>query len=197
MPRTSRPLSRSEQAASIARSGVGNRKTLTPDSALYRTCQGIPRQSECDADKLQLSESTHAVPRGLSAQILAPFTFPSPVSNPRRHCWRSAWIIREARARASTLSPVSSPLAFVTCRVYGGLRWGGRDPTSITIAGKRVVSYEYQGVSTPVAKSKVTPKRVTYISNGTTVTLTKTSNTTAFAALHSSQGDATAELTKL
>ena len=74
--------------------------------------------------------------------------------------------------------------------------WGGRDPTSITIAGKRVVSYEYQGVSTPVAKSKVTPKRVTYISNGTTVTLTKTNKTTAFATLHSSQGDATAKLTK-
>jgi len=74
--------------------------------------------------------------------------------------------------------------------------WGGRDPTSITIAGKRVVSYEYQGVSTPVARSKVTPKRVTYTSNGTTVTLTKTSKTTAFATLHSSQGDATAELTK-
>jgi hypothetical protein len=75
--------------------------------------------------------------------------------------------------------------------------WGGRDPTSITIAGNRVVSYEYQGVSTPVARSKVTPKRVTYKSNdGTTVTLTKTSKTTAFATLHSSQGDATAELTK-
>ncbi|MFZ1962079.1 MAG: hypothetical protein WAU78_01175 [Roseiarcus sp.] len=74
--------------------------------------------------------------------------------------------------------------------------WGGKNPTSITIAGKRVVSYEYQGVSTPVAKSKVTPKRVTYISNGTAVTLKKTGNTTAFATLHSSQGDATAKLTK-
>jgi hypothetical protein len=74
--------------------------------------------------------------------------------------------------------------------------WGGRNPTSITIAGKRVVSYEYQGVSTAVARSKVTPKRVTYISNGTTVTLAKTNKTTALATLHSSQGDATAELTK-
>ena len=74
--------------------------------------------------------------------------------------------------------------------------WGGRDPTSITIAGNRVVSYEYQGASTPVAKSKVTPKRVIYISNGITVTLTKTGKTTAFATLHSSQGDTTAELTR-
>jgi hypothetical protein len=74
--------------------------------------------------------------------------------------------------------------------------WGGRDPTSITIAGNRVVSYEYQGVSTPVATSKVTAKRVTYRGKGTTVRLTRTSNTTALATLHSAQGDATAELTK-
>ena len=44
--------------------------------------------------------------------------------------------------------------------------WGGRDPTSITIAGNRVVSYEYQGASTPVAKSKVTSKRVIYEATG-------------------------------
>ena len=74
--------------------------------------------------------------------------------------------------------------------------WGGSQPCSVTIAGNRVVSYEYQGVSTAVAKSKVTPKRVTYTSSGTTVTLAKTSKTTAHATLHSSQGDATAELTR-
>lgn len=74
--------------------------------------------------------------------------------------------------------------------------WGGQRPTSITIAGGRVVSYEYQGVSTPVAKSIVTPTRVSYGENGTTVALTKTTKTTAFAELHSSDGDATAELTK-
>ena len=78
---------------------------------------------------------------------------------------------------------------------WSGL-WGGRDSTSITIARNRVVSYEYQGVSTPVAKSKMTPKRITYISNGTTVTLTKTGKATASATLHSSQGDATAALTR-
>ena len=74
--------------------------------------------------------------------------------------------------------------------------WGGRNPTSITIAANRVVSYEYQGVSTPVAKSRVTAKRVIYLSNGITVTLTKTGKTTALATLHGSQGDATAQLTR-
>ena len=75
-------------------------------------------------------------------------------------------------------------------------RVGRKDPTSITIAGQRVVSYEYQGASTPVTRSKVTLKRVIYRSNGVTVTLTKTGRTTAFATLHSSQGDATAILTR-
>jgi len=74
--------------------------------------------------------------------------------------------------------------------------WGGRDPTSITIAGNRVVSYVYQGASTPVAGSKVTQKRVIYKSSGVTVTLTKTGKTTAHATLHSSQGDAIADLTR-
>jgi hypothetical protein len=74
--------------------------------------------------------------------------------------------------------------------------WGGRDPTSITIARNRVVSYEYQGASTPVAKSRVTRQRVVYVSNGVTVTLVKTSKTTASATLHSSQGDTTAILTR-
>ena len=78
---------------------------------------------------------------------------------------------------------------------WSGL-WGGRDSTSITIARNRVVSYAYQGASTPVAQSKVTPKRIIYVSNGITVTLTKTGKATASATLHSSQGDATAELTR-
>ena len=74
--------------------------------------------------------------------------------------------------------------------------WGGGDSTSITIAGKRVVSYEYQGVSTRVAVSKVTPKRVSYSSEGVMVTLTRTGVTTAFATLHSPHGDSTAQLTR-
>lgn len=76
--------------------------------------------------------------------------------------------------------------------------WGGSpsQTTSVTVAGGRVVSYEYQGVSHPVATSKVTATKVIYEDQGNTVTMTKNSATTATAALHSSQGDATAELTK-
>ena len=74
--------------------------------------------------------------------------------------------------------------------------WGGRDPTSITIARNRVVSYEYQGATTAVARSRVSPRRVVYVSNGVTVTLTKTGRATALATLHSSQGDATAAMTR-
>jgi hypothetical protein len=75
--------------------------------------------------------------------------------------------------------------------------WGGKEPTSVTIADKRVVSYEYQGVSHPVSKSKVTPTKIVYSGDeGVTVTLTRTGNTTASAKLHSDQGDATADLTR-
>jgi hypothetical protein len=76
--------------------------------------------------------------------------------------------------------------------------WGGKasEATSVTIADNKVVSYEYQGVSHPVANSKVTPAKITYEDQGNTVTLIKKSETTASAALHSDQGDATAELTR-
>jgi hypothetical protein len=74
--------------------------------------------------------------------------------------------------------------------------WGGSQPTSITIEGTRVVSYTYQGASTPVTKSHVTAKVVTYEGQGTTVTMTRTGATTASAKLHSQQGDGTAQLTK-
>ena len=74
--------------------------------------------------------------------------------------------------------------------------WGGSQPTTITIAGNRVISYTYQGASTPVTKSKVTPKVVTYEGVGTTVTITRTGAKTASATLHSQQGEGTAELTK-
>ena len=67
---------------------------------------------------------------------------------------------------------------------------------SITIARNKVVSFEYQGVSTPVTSSKVTAKKVTYGENGVTIVLTRTGKTTGFATLHSSQGDATSPVTK-
>lgn len=76
--------------------------------------------------------------------------------------------------------------------------WGGKatETTSVTIAGNRVVSYTYKGVSHPVAASKVTARKIMYEDQGNTVTLTKKSETTAGAALHSQQGDATAILTR-
>jgi hypothetical protein len=75
-------------------------------------------------------------------------------------------------------------------------KWGGQEPTSITIAGNKVVSYQYQGVTTPVASSNVTRTTVTYGHNGVTVTITRTGAKTATASLHSPQGDTTAELAK-
>jgi hypothetical protein len=48
-----------------------------------------------------------------------------------------------------------------------------------------------------VSKSKITPKKIVYEGDqGVTVTLTRTGEATASAALHSDQGDATAELTR-
>ena len=77
--------------------------------------------------------------------------------------------------------------------------WGG-DPnqaTSITIAGNRVVSYTYQGMSHPVpGPSHVTSSMITYQVDGNTVRLVKRSNTTVNAALHTPMGDGTAVLTR-
>jgi hypothetical protein len=77
--------------------------------------------------------------------------------------------------------------------------WGDKpeQATSVTVAGKRVVSYSYQGVSHPVASSNVTASKITYEDQGNSVTLTTTGEKTAHATLHSQQGDdATAELTR-
>jgi hypothetical protein len=76
--------------------------------------------------------------------------------------------------------------------------WGGKESesTSVTVVGKRVVSYAYQGASHPVSTSNVTPAKIVYEDQGITVTLIKKSETKASASLHSDQGDATAELTR-
>ena len=74
--------------------------------------------------------------------------------------------------------------------------WGGRDPTSITISGNRVVNYQYGGATTPVSGSRVTAKRVAYSDNGNSVVMVRTGATTANAKLHSSQGDGEATLTR-
>lgn len=76
--------------------------------------------------------------------------------------------------------------------------WGGNagQSTSVTVAGNRVVSYTYQGVSHPVASSTVTADSVRYQDQGNTVILTKRSATTANAALYTPQGTGTAVLTR-
>ena len=84
---------------------------------------------------------------------------------------------RIAFASVSLLLLFTSSLAAAPRSSWDGTwsgAWGGREPTSITIAGSRVVSYEYGGATTPVASSVVTPSRVTYGDNGVTVILTKT-----------------------
>jgi len=108
----------------------------------------------------------------------------------------SLWLLAAAMITAFS----SGALAGSTAGWDGTWRgaWGGKasEATSVTVAGKRVVSYEYQGVSHPVANSNVTPAKITYEDQGNTVTLIKKGDSTAFAALHSDQGDATAELTR-
>jgi hypothetical protein len=74
--------------------------------------------------------------------------------------------------------------------------WGGRDATTITISGNRVVSYTYGGSSTPVSGSRVTAKTVNYTDNGNSVVMVKTGANTANAKLHSSQGDGEAAMTR-
>jgi hypothetical protein len=76
--------------------------------------------------------------------------------------------------------------------------WGGKaeQATEITVAGKKVVSYSYQGVSHPVTSSSVTATKITYEDQGNSVTLTKTGESTAHAKLHTGSNDADAELTR-
>jgi hypothetical protein len=77
--------------------------------------------------------------------------------------------------------------------------WGGKpeQATSVTVSGKKVVSYSYQGVSHPVESSKVTATKITYEDQGNTVTLTKSGEKTAHATLHTQDSqDASAELTR-
>jgi hypothetical protein len=77
--------------------------------------------------------------------------------------------------------------------------WGGKpeQATSVTVSGKKVVSYSYQGVSHPVEISKVTTSKIAYEDEGNSVTLARTGEKTAHATLHTQGGqDASAELTR-
>src|ERR1700759_2495928 len=48
-------------------------------------------------------------------------------------------------------------------RTWSGA-WGGKEEqaATITVSGKKVVSYSFQGLSHPVASSNVTDNRITY-----------------------------------
>jgi hypothetical protein len=63
--------------------------------------------------------------------------------------------------------------------------WGGKpeQATSVTVSGKKVVSFSYQGVSHPVEISKVTTSKITYEDEGNSVTLARTGEKTAHATL--------------
>jgi hypothetical protein len=109
----------------------------------------------------------------------------------------SSWLF------AAALIAASSPVALAMPKTgwdgtWSGA-WGGQpdQATSLTIAGNRVVSFTYQGMSHPVATpSNVGPTMLTYQDQGNVVTLTKQSDTTAAATLQTGMGNATAVLTR-
>jgi hypothetical protein len=95
------------------------------------------------------------------------------------------------------LGSASAPQA-APKRLWDGVwsgQWDHQYDTTVTIARNRVVGYTYRGYDAPIGHSKVTASAVTF-GKGFTVTLTKTSDTTAAAAYHGANGDSTAELTK-
>jgi hypothetical protein len=100
---------------------------------------------------------------------------------------------------ALTLSAFAFPTSAASKSGWDGTwsgMWGGSQATSITIEDNKVVSFEYQGATTPVTSSRVTPTKVTYGDNGVIVTMTKTGASSALATIHSPQGDATAKMTR-
>ena len=80
---------------------------------------------------------------------------------------------------------------------WGGA-WGGdaEQPTTVTVAGNRVISYTYQGLSypVPVGSVRVTATRIIYDKQGVSVILIKTGARTARATLHSGTNYTTAVL---
>jgi hypothetical protein len=73
--------------------------------------------------------------------------------------------------------------------------WGGSRPTAQIVQGGKLVAYEYNGQTYPVATSHVTPTTIVY-GDDVVVTLTRTGANTAHATIKTSQGDGTAELTR-
>jgi hypothetical protein len=73
--------------------------------------------------------------------------------------------------------------------------WGGSQPTVQIVKGGKLVAYEYNGQTYPVAESHVTPTKIVY-GTEVLVTLTRTGVNTAHATIKTSQGSGTAELTR-
>jgi hypothetical protein len=73
--------------------------------------------------------------------------------------------------------------------------WGGSRPTAQIVKGGKLVAYEFDGKTYPVATSHVTPTEIVY-GQDVVVTLTRTGPNTAHATIKSSQGEGTAELTR-
>ena len=74
--------------------------------------------------------------------------------------------------------------------------WGGSQPTAQIVKGGKLVAYEYNGQTFPVATSRVTPREIVYTNKDVVVTLTRTGPNTAHATIKASQGEAMAELTR-
>ena len=73
--------------------------------------------------------------------------------------------------------------------------WGGSRPTAQIVRGGKLVAYEFDGQTFPVAASRVTPKRIVY-GTDVVVTITRTGPNTAHATIKTAQGEGTAELTR-
>jgi hypothetical protein len=73
--------------------------------------------------------------------------------------------------------------------------WGGSRPTVQIVKGGKLVAYEFDGKTFPVAASHVTPTEIVY-GDDVVVTLTRTGANTAHATIKTSQGSGTAELTR-
>ena len=74
--------------------------------------------------------------------------------------------------------------------------WGGSQPTAQIIKGGKLVAYEYNGETHPVAQSHVTPTRIVYNEGDVVVTIVKTGANTAHATIKTGQGDGATELTR-
>ena len=74
--------------------------------------------------------------------------------------------------------------------------WGGSQPTAQIVKGGKLVAYEYNGETHPVAQSHVTPTKIVYNEGEVVVTITKTGANTAHATIKTGQGDGATELTR-